>query len=636
MSPNLFLTNFGHIANAPGGMSRLREMIYSLAATGSLSEQRESDGDGHSLLKEIYAKKQALCDAGRFKRTPKLENLRGAYNESLPTIPSTWAWGRLVEVGEISPKNEADDGALASFVPMSAISEMHSSAVASEDRPWGNIKKAYTHIANGDVALAKITPCFENGKAAVMENLTNGIGAGTTELHVVRPIAGMIEPGYIYSILRSPYFRIVGEGHMTGTAGQKRLPTEYFATRPFPLPPLAEQKRIVAKVDELMALCDQLESQQQERAQLFAVLSRTCHDRFTEVPSPRDLNRIFNETVVPTDLRETIMTLAIRGHLVRRIESEGTGLDVLKRADVTNRESVDAPEVPAHWVWARLGNVATRMESGWSPACNLQPAHRNEWGVLKTTSVQPLRYHEEQNKQLPRNLRPRPEHEVMDGDLLITRAGPMNRVGIVCVARPTRPKLMISDKIIRFHLIEGIDPDFVALAFTAGHTRATVEGLKSGMASSQVNISQPKLRTVAIPIPPAGEQCRIVAKVSEILALIDTLEALQQERDKLAEAFAKACVASFTGTAQPERPEKMKAPQTQLVSIVTLGKRPETDTMAPLAKLLVKNDGTLHAKALWQQSGLSIDEFYQQLKSEIAEGWIAPPVEAEMKVVGEV
>jgi type I restriction enzyme S subunit len=133
------------------------------------------------------------------------------------------------------------------------------------------------------------------------------------------------------------------------------------------------------------------------------------------------------------------------------------------------------------------------MDSGWSPACLTEPSKSKEWGVLKTTAVQPLKYQEEQNKGLPPNLEPRPEHEVMDGDILFTRAGPINRVGILCVARPTRAKLMISDKIIRFHLIHGIDPDFAALAMNAGYSSLVVEGLKSGMAASQVNISQPKL-----------------------------------------------------------------------------------------------------------------------------------------------
>jgi type I restriction enzyme S subunit len=119
-------------------------------------------------------------------------------------------------------------------------------------------KKGYTHFAEGDVGLAKITPCFENGKSAIFRNLTGGIGAGTTELHIVRPLS--VHQDYILLFLKSPHFIQTGIPKMTGTAGQKRVPTEYFAYSPFPLPPLAEQHRIVAKVDELMALCNRLEA----------------------------------------------------------------------------------------------------------------------------------------------------------------------------------------------------------------------------------------------------------------------------------------------------------------------------------------------------------------------------------------
>ena len=128
-----------------------------------------------------------------------------------------------------------------------------------EIRKWADIKQGFTHFAEGDVSLAKITPCFENRKSAVMRNLSNEIGAGTTELHVIRPV--FVEPDYILIFLKSSQFVEAGIPMMTGTAGQKRVPTEYFAAAPFPLPPLAEQRRIVAKVDQLMALVDQLETQ---------------------------------------------------------------------------------------------------------------------------------------------------------------------------------------------------------------------------------------------------------------------------------------------------------------------------------------------------------------------------------------
>ena len=144
-----------------------------------------------------------------------------------------------------------------------------------------------------------------------------------------------------------------------------------------------------------------------------------------------------------------------------------------------------------------------------------------------------------------------------------------------------------------------------------------------------------KMSEFTINLPPLAEQRRIVAKVNELMALVDHLEAQQKERDTLGEAFAKACVASFTGATQFERPEKMKVPKTELVSIVNLGKKPKPNAEAPLAKLLSQHKGMLPAKFLWQYSGLTIDAFYQQLKTEIAQGWISPPAEAEMKILEE-
>jgi len=148
-------------------------------------------------------------------------------------------------------------------------------------------------------------------------------------------------------------------------------------------------------------------------------------------------------------------------------------------------------------------------------------------------------------------------------------------------------------------------------------------------------INQKELNALLVPVPPLPEQHRIVTKINELTTLVAYLESRRYQRDQLAEAFAKACVAPFPGSANLEKTEKMKAPKTELVSLVSLGKKPKSGADAPLAAILIKQGGELSAKALWQQSGLTIDAFYQQLKIEIVQGWVARPMEAEMKVLEE-
>ena len=161
---------------------------------------------------------------------------------------------------------------MVSFCPMPVIPTDYRQRFAPETRRWGDIKKGYTHFAEGDVVVAKITPCFQNRKSCVMTGLEGGIGAGTTELHVIRIIANKVVPEYLLLFYKSPDFLQMGVATMTGTAGQQRVPREYFAYTPLPLPPLAEQQRIVAKVDELMGLIDRLEQ--------HLVAKREYHEAF--------------------------------------------------------------------------------------------------------------------------------------------------------------------------------------------------------------------------------------------------------------------------------------------------------------------------------------------------------------------
>ncbi len=194
-------------------------------------------------------------------------------------------------------------------------------------------------------------------------------------------------------------------------------------------------------------------------------------------------------------------------------------------------------------------------------------------------------------------------------------------------------RFALAQRVICFQSYGAVEPAFLVMQILSDGFQLILDKNSTGVTAKGIKAS--KLKRLPIVVAPLAEQRRIVAKVDELMALVDQLEAQQRERDKLADVFAKACVASFTGTTQLERPKKMKAPKTELVSLVTMGTQPKSDDHAPLAQLLSQQKGTLPAKSLWLQSGLTIDAFYLQLKKEIAYGWIAPPVEAEMKILEE-
>ncbi len=268
------------LTKRPYQIKQLRRTILNLAVRGKLVEQDPNDEPALELLKRIAAEKARLVKAGEIKKPRIITTLDP--DELASPLPQGWVWSQITHLGVINPRNNAPADHMASFIPMPMIFAEYGVLNEHEPRVWSSIRKGYTHFAEGDVGLAKITPCFENGKSTVFHNLTGGIGSGTTELHIVRPL--LINPEYILLFLKSPNFIETGISKMTGTAGQKRVPLDYFAGSPFPLPPLAEQHRIVAKVDELMALCDELEanlaSGEETRSRLLDALLAEALDSF--------------------------------------------------------------------------------------------------------------------------------------------------------------------------------------------------------------------------------------------------------------------------------------------------------------------------------------------------------------------
>ena len=177
-------------------------------------------------------------------------------DEEIPfEIPLTWSWSRLSNIVQINPKNYVDDDKEAAFIPMEKIEATYLSSYTYTVRKWREIKSGYTHFADGDVAFAKITPCFQNRKSMILNNLPNGIGAGTTELKVLRPYRNTLSVEYLLFFLESPYF--VEEAVFKGTANQQRIISGYLENKLFPLPPLNEQRSIAEKIKKSIVAVEQ-------------------------------------------------------------------------------------------------------------------------------------------------------------------------------------------------------------------------------------------------------------------------------------------------------------------------------------------------------------------------------------------
>ena len=217
---------------------QLKKSILQEAIQGKLVPQTAEEGTAKELLEQIKAEKQKLVKEGKLKKSALNDSIifRGDDNryyekigkkcvditEEIPfSIPANWTWVRIRDVFRLNPKNEADDDSMAAFIPMEKISAGYKSDFVFDTVKWGSIKKGFTHFANGDVAFAKITPCFQNRKSAIFHGLPNGIGAGTTELKVLRPYGNTIGRWYLLYFLESPYF--IDEATFKGTANQQRI-----------------------------------------------------------------------------------------------------------------------------------------------------------------------------------------------------------------------------------------------------------------------------------------------------------------------------------------------------------------------------------------------------------------------------
>ena len=433
-------------------------------------------------------------------------------DEEIPfEIPATWKWSRVSSLFQINPKVVAEDDTIAAFIPMEAISAGYGSEFRYYEKKWKEIKSGYTSFADDDIAFAKITPCFQNRKSAIFKGLPNGIGAGTTELKILRTYGETLNRWFVLYFLESPYF--IDEAVFKGTANQQRIIVGYLENKLFPIPPLAEQERIVAKIKLVMPIIDKYSKYQEH------------------------LNKM--NTELNESLKKSILQEAIQGKLVPQVQTEGTAQELLAEIrkekeqlvkegklkksaltdsviykgddnkyfekngkiekDITNEIPF---EIPDTWAWSRLSNLVILLSGR-----DLEPSQYNSVsnGIPYMTGASNFR-----NGNLIKNRwTETPIVISILGDLLITCKGTIgemsfNTIGDIHIARQ----------------IMALRSSFVNLKYIQYYLSANIQELQKQANSMIPGISRDTLLNALVPLPPLIEQARIVSKIKQLASIM--------------------------------------------------------------------------------------------------------------------
>ena len=227
-------------ADLQSAIKQAKSKILELAISGKLVPQNPADEPASELLKRINPKAEIACD-----------------NEHNRKFPDGWAVLKVKDAFIINPRNELDDNMDVGFIPMAYINDGYSGEFKYAQKKWAEIKNGFTHFSDGDIAVAKISPCLENLKSMILKDLPNGVGAGTTELYVFRALYTSSE--YSLYFFKSNIFVRKCVGTFNGVVGQQRVGKRIIEDILFPIPPSVEQERIVAKIKELFLFLDEIQ-----------------------------------------------------------------------------------------------------------------------------------------------------------------------------------------------------------------------------------------------------------------------------------------------------------------------------------------------------------------------------------------
>lgn len=457
----------------------------------------------------------------------RVEEARADY---LATLVDQQGWPVMTieEIADVNPrvdKASIPDDLLVSFVPMPAVGAADGSIRVEETRPAGEVKKGFTAFLEGDVLFAKITPCMENGKMAVVPALVNGYGFGSTEFHVLRPKHG-IDAKYLYYYVSSHAFRREAERHMTGAVGQRRVPTAYLKECKIPVAPLDHQKRIVAEIEKQFSRLDEaVANLKRVKANLkrykAAVLKAAVEGRLVETEA--DLARREGRSY------ETGEQLLQRILETRRSQWKGKG----KYKEPAAPDTTDLPDLPEGWVWATVEQLADvqlgkMLDREKHQSGKELPYLRNinvRWDSVDSSDLLTMFFKESELER----------YGVQTGDVLVCEGGEPGRAAIW----DGRIHGMMYQKAIhRVRFKAGYEQRLLVFYLEFLAKTGRLERWFTG--STIKHLTRESFAQLPIPVAPVAEQLRVVAEVDRRLSILSETEgqvdANLQRADRLRQA----------------------------------------------------------------------------------------------------
>jgi type I restriction enzyme S subunit len=554
--------HFDTAFDAPDGIKKLRELILTLAMQGKLLPQDPNDPPASELLKKIEAEKKKLVNQGKIKEPKPLAPI--AADEVPYALPHGWEWVRLGTIADYNGRDNADPKDIDKdcwVLDLEDIEKTTSRLLYRAKYSERESKSTKSQFKAGDVLYGKLRPYLDKVIVA------NSDGVCTTELVPIVPSKAMVAH-FLRWMLKSPSFLRYVNGLMYGVK-MPRLGTDDAINSIHPLPPLNEQLRIVAKIDELMARCDALEKLRAARdAKRLAVHSAAVRQLLNVADThghtqARDfLGQHFGELYTVkenvTELRKVILQLAVTGKLVPQDPNDPPARELLKQIETEKKRLVKEGKIketkplhplnsevgpyslPEGWEWVRLGQIAL-IERGGSPrpinAFLTDAPNGLNWIKIGDTQKGGKFITSTSERIRPEGLSK--TRKVYPGDFLLTNSMSFGRPYI------TQIEGCIHDGWLRISPPKSVNKDYLYNLLSSSFIRTLFETAASGAVVQNLNAD--KVRELPIPLPPVNEQSRIVTKIDQLMGLCDVLEQQIDAGREMQSALLNAMMAQYGG-----------------------------------------------------------------------------------------